>query len=180
MWEGAKIRLVPMCVEKHCDNYVEWMNGDGVGDWMIMSELPTTWHEMKVWLEKRGSIKNEARFAIETLDGRHVGSASLQQIDWFNRTAISGLFIGPTAERGKGYGLDAAMVRSKYAFEVLGLRMIYSEVLADNVAIISLLEKIGYKKCGCKPAFIWKRGEFKDVTILALSKEDWESTGCAG
>jgi RimJ/RimL family protein N-acetyltransferase len=69
---------------------------------------------------------------------------------------------------GQGYGSDAARVRTRYSFEVLGLRMLLSEVMADNAGSLRMLRKAGYKEVGRIPRRIWKRGGWRDVVVMVL------------
>jgi RimJ/RimL family protein N-acetyltransferase len=62
-------------------------------------------------------------------------------------------------------------VRARYAFEVLGLRLLLSEVMDGNLASLRMLEKAGYREVGRLPRRHWKRGAFRDAILLALERE---------
>ena len=61
-------------------------------------------------------------------------------------------------------------MRTRYAFEVLGLRLLLSEVMADNAASLRMLERAGYREVGRIPRRLWKRGAYRDVVLLALER----------
>ena len=63
---------------------------------------------------------------------------------------------------------DSARVRSRYAFEVLGLRMLIATVIADNERSMGMLAAAGYREVGRVPGRYWKRGAFRDQAILVL------------
>jgi RimJ/RimL family protein N-acetyltransferase len=109
-------------------------------------------------------------FAIETLAGEHVGVAGLHKISYRHGVAVSGTIIGPPEARGKGYGTDAARVRTRYAFEVLGLRMLVSEVFAENVSSLKMLGRVGYREVARIPRRYWKRGAFRDVVLMIAER----------
>jgi RimJ/RimL family protein N-acetyltransferase len=88
---------------------------------------------------------------------------------------VTGTLIGRTALWGQGYGTDAVRTRTRYAFEVLGLRMLLSEVLADNVASHRALLKAGYREVGRVPRRMWKRGQYRDLILLMVERDEWRT-----
>ena len=101
----------------------------------------------------------------------HMGFSGLHALDWRNRVATTGTIIGRRDLWGHGYGSDAAKVRTRFAFEVLGLRMLLSDVMADNAGSLRMLQKAGYKEVGRIPKRIWKRGAWRDVVVMCLENE---------
>jgi RimJ/RimL family protein N-acetyltransferase len=67
--------------------------------------------------------------------------------------------------------------RARYAFEVLGLRLLLTEVLADNAASLRALARGGYREVGRFPRRFWKRGAFRDAVYLALERDAEEAAG---
>jgi RimJ/RimL family protein N-acetyltransferase len=84
------------------------------------------------------------RFAIETLDGRHIGNCSLYNIDRYRREAELGIMIGDKAYWNQGYGHDAVQALVRYGFERLGLDRIYLYSLAWNVRAQASFRKVGF------------------------------------
>ncbi|HYH85117.1 MAG TPA: GNAT family protein [Pyrinomonadaceae bacterium] len=118
-----------------------------------------------------GAHPSDIVFAVETLDGgRHIGIAGLHRIEYRHGVAVTGTIIGAAEFRGKGYGTDAARVRTRYAFEVLGLRMLTSEVFTDNAASLKMLESAGYREVGRIPRRFWKRGALRDVVLMVAER----------
>jgi RimJ/RimL family protein N-acetyltransferase len=62
-------------------------------------------------------------------------------------------------------------VRNRYAFEVLGLRLLIATVIADNSPSLAMLTKAGYTEVGRVPKRYWKRGAYRDQVILALHRD---------
>ncbi|HXH61565.1 MAG TPA: GNAT family protein, partial [Fimbriimonadaceae bacterium] len=113
----------------------------------------------------------QVHFAIETLDGRHIGNSGLFKISHVHGTAESGTLIGDPADRRKGYGTDSVRVRAHYAFSVLGLRMLFSGHFGGNEASARMQEKAGYVVVGTRPKSFWKRGEYRDMVQTMLTRE---------
>lgn len=175
-WEGRLVRLVPLDMDKHFDNYVKWLNDPDITEGLLVGDLPLSRLAEREILEKmaRGR-ENEIVFAIETLEGVHLGSSGIHHIDHQSGTCTTGSFIGDKAQWGKGYGTDAAAVRAHYCFNVLNLRMLYTAYLDGNDKSRRMSEKIGYRECGRFPEKYWKRGRYRDEVIMALDRATWES-----
>jgi len=120
--------------------------------------------------------KDDVALAIELLNGEHIGFSGIHAINWKDRTATTGSFIGVQNHWGKGIGSDAAKVRSRYAFEVLNLRYLMSAVFEGNDRSLRMLKKAGYVECGRWPKRLWKNGAYHDEIILYMTREMWEAS----
>ncbi|HEX3531850.1 MAG TPA: GNAT family N-acetyltransferase [Thermoanaerobaculia bacterium] len=170
-WEGETVRLVPLDKAKHLENAVLWLNDPEITAWTLVGDQPMSRLTEEDFFEKASRVGGEdIHFAIETLAGEHIGFSTLHRVDRANGAATSGTLLGRRDLWGQGYGTDAARVRNRYAFEVLGLRMLLSEVMADNAGSLRMLTKAGYREVGRIPRRFWKRGAFRDVVILLLER----------
>jgi RimJ/RimL family protein N-acetyltransferase len=171
-WEGEKARLVPLDKAKHLDNAVVWMNDPEVTAWTLVGDWPMTRLAEEDFFDRAmRETEKELHFAVETLAGDHIGFSGLHRIDWRQGVATTGTLLGRRDLWGQGYGTDAARLRVRHAFEVLGLRMLLSEVMADNVGSLKMLLKTGYREVGRIPRRMWKRGAYRDVVILVIERE---------
>ena len=168
-WEGDAIRLVPLDKEKHLENALHWFNDPEITAWLETGDWPLTrGTEEDFFRAAERPDKASVQFAIENFDGEHVGFSGLRSIDWQSRVAVSGSVIGRHDLWGSGLGTDSARVRSRYAFDVLGLRMLIATVIADNDRSTRMLQAVGYREVGRVPGRYWKRGAFHDQAILVL------------
>ncbi|MCX7686465.1 MAG: GNAT family N-acetyltransferase [Fimbriimonadales bacterium] len=171
-WTGEKVKLVPLEKERHLENALRWLNDPEVTQWTLVGDFPLTRLAEEEWFDRmmRHSDRDVA-FAIETLEDEHIGFTGIHQISWRHGTGITGTLIGRKDYWGKGYGTDAVRVRTRYAFEVLGLRMLLSEVLVENHASLKMLLKAGYREVGRIPRRYWKRGAYRDVILLVCERD---------
>jgi RimJ/RimL family protein N-acetyltransferase len=173
-WEGEKVRLVPLDRERHAANCVLWMNDPEVTAWTLSGDMPITRLAEEDFFNRMtapaGAHPSDIVFAVETLAGEHVGLAGLHRIDYRHGVALTGTIIGAPDSRGRGYGTDAVAVRTRYAFDVLGLRMLTSEVFAENAASLKVLQRAGYREVARLPRRYWKRGAFRDVVLLVAER----------
>ena len=173
-WEGERVRLVPLARERHLDNALRWLNDEEVTRWTEIGDWPLTRAEEEEFFHHaERSAGDEVHFAVETLDGEHVGFSGLRRIDMRHGVASSGSFIGRVDRWRQGLGRDAARVRSRYAFETLNLRLLVAEVMAENEASLRMLTTVGYREVGRVPGRYWKRGAYRDQVILVLEREGW-------
>ena len=75
-----------------------------------------------------------------------------------------------------GLGTDAALVRTRYAFDVLGLRLLMSRVVVGNTASLKMLERAGYREVGRIPKRYWKRGAYRDEVVLVADRDEFETS----
>ncbi len=174
-WEGEKVRLVGLDKGRHLENALVWINNPEATQWTLVGDMPMTRLAEEDFFrrmtESPGAHPTDIALAIETLEGEHIGFSGFHRIEWRHGAAHTGTIIGAGDYRGKGYGSDAARTRTRYAFEVLGLRLLLSEVMADNVASFKMLLGAGYKEVGRIPRRHWKRGAYRDEILLAVERE---------
>jgi RimJ/RimL family protein N-acetyltransferase len=171
-WEGDKVRLVPLDRDKHLDNAIKWFNDPVITEWLETGDWPLTrGAEEEFFRAAERQDPARVQFAVESLQGEHVGFSGLRSIDWQSRVAVSGSVIGRRDLWSKGLGGDAVAVRNRYAFEVLGLRLLIATVIADNARSLAMLAKAGYEEVGRVPERYSKRGAYRDQVILALKKK---------
>lgn len=172
-WEGDKVRLLPLDRDKHLENALKWLNDPDVTRWMEIGDWPITRGAEEGYFEQSDSGNGrQVRFAVESLQGKHIGFCGIHRIDWISRVGVTGSVIGRQELWGQGFGTDMARVRARYAFEVLGLRMLLSEVIAGNPASVRMLERAGYHEVARIPERYWKRGALHDQIIMMLLRSD--------
>jgi len=177
-YEGSLVRLVPIDLDKHFDNCLRWVNDTDVTDTLSIGQFPIPAGAEREWLEKMSKQVggSDVVFAIEPLeDTRHVGQPGIHDLDFHHSRALTGSFIGNKEDRGLGYGTDAAKIRARYVFEVLGLRQVFSVYLEGNEASAKMQAKAGYEIWGVKPKSIWKNGGYRDEIQTVLTRERWLS-----
>ncbi|KKS75406.1 MAG: GCN5-related N-acetyltransferase [Candidatus Azambacteria bacterium GW2011_GWA2_42_9] len=169
---GRKVILRPLDKETDLEACQRWINDPEVRQY-LKRFLPTSKQTESEWLDSLGKKTDDIVLAIETLDGKFIGTMGLHKIDWKDRTAITGALIGDKTYWGKGYGTDAKMVLLDYAFNQLGLRKICSSVLAFNKRSLRYNLHCGYKVEGIQKKQIFRDGKYRDKLLLAVFQEDW-------
>jgi len=107
--------------------------------------------------------------------GELIGETGLYSIDWIARTAESGSWLYRAADRGKGYGTEAKLLLLEYAFDRLGLNMIWAWVKERNPRSQAALRKQGYRDAG---RFTWSGygpDGFENARMFDLLATEWRS-----
>jgi RimJ/RimL family protein N-acetyltransferase len=107
--------------------------------------------------------------------GELIGETGLYSIDWIARTAESGSWLYRAADRGQGYGTEAKLLLLEYAFDRLGLNMIWAWVKERNPRSQAALRKQGYRDAG---RFTWSGygpDGFDNARMFDLLASEWRS-----
>lgn len=150
------------------ENIIRWRNSENVrknflDQRMFTVESHTNWLKNMV---ETGKV--EQFIIIDKNDNVPVGSVFLRDIDYENRKAEYGIFIGEDSARGKGIGTAAAERIIQYGFEELKLHKIFLRVLAENIGAIKSYEKAGFKQEAYLVDEVNINDEFKDIVLMAV------------
>jgi len=163
---GEKVRL--RAIEREdIPRFLKWLNDPGVRHYLSMY-LPLSRAQAEEWFERQ--LKNErARvFAIETMEGEHIGNIGLHDISWKDRCAELGIFIGESDFWGQGYGTDAIRTLLRLAFQEMGLHRVSLRVFDFNPRAIRCYQKCGFRQEGCLREAHFTEGRYHDVLIMSV------------
>lgn len=169
---GDKVRLVPPDKTKHYDNALRWFNDPEVVRFLLNVTGVTPGSESE-WFDRVQKRDHDFAWAIIDPDGRHIGFTGIHGINWRLRLGTTGTVIGEKDAWGKGYGSDSMRVRTRFAFETLGLHRLQSEARIDNVASQRALEKTGYKREGIARKKLFWEGKWFDTVLYGILDEDY-------
>ena len=102
---------------------------------------------------------------------RSIGCVDLLDFDTKNKRAGVGILIADKADRGRGYATEALHLIVDYAFEVLDLHQIYSNVRVENESSVALFKKVGFEVTGLKQDWMYEQGKFYDEYTMQLIKK---------
>lgn len=117
--------------------------------------------------------KNVRCAIVDDKDEVLYGLISLTGIDQLNQCAELHIMIGDKKNRGKGIGTFAVKEMLYHAFYNLNLHRIELTSLATNNISHKLYEKCGFQKEGIKRKAVFKKGEYIDMYIYSLLREDY-------
>jgi len=172
---GEKVRLRPMD-ERDLPLFVEWLADGEVTRWLAEMDSPPTLEEEYEWYGRRRSDPDSLMWAIETLDGRLVGSTELR-LEPARRKAEFGIVIGEKAQWSAGLGTDAVRLVLGYAFGELELNRVELTTAEENDRAIRCYEKVGFVREGLKRQDRILDGRFGNTLVMGLLREEWVGHG---
>jgi len=95
----------------------------------------------------------------------------LFEFDPRNRRAGLGILIADRADRGKGFATEALHLVVEYAFQVLDLHQLYSNVRVDNESSVALFKKMGFEITGLKQDWVYDHGRYHDEYTMQLIRK---------
>lgn len=155
--------------EDHLYPWMGWMPEDGY-----------TREDTRDFLRRSAKAAREqlSFSAAIILAGRIVGSTGFPAIDWANRIAQIGYWLG---REHTGHGLMTAAARSltAYAFDALEMNRIEIRCAVQNTASAAVAERLGFTREATLRQVIRIRDAFADEYIFSMLREDWETAGPA-
>lgn len=162
------------------EKFVRWINDPATNRYLVRGDFPMGWEDEAEWLDRVARRKeDELSLGIEVPELGLVGLMGLRVGSWTDRTAGTGTMIGEAAARGRGYGTEAKMLLLGHAFRRLGVRKVYSEVCAANVASLRCQLRCGYVQEGLLKDDMFRDGVYHDKVILAATRQSFEAAEAA-
>lgn len=170
--DGNTVRLAPVAPTM-LPAFCEWLADPLVTRYLGFPLIFPPSAEMEAeWLQKIARSSNDIVWAVFAGDDL-IGTTGIHAIDWGSRAAITGNLIGAREHWGKGYGSEAVALRTRYAFETLGLESLTTYVFAENVGSRRALEKSGYRHCGTYRRRAWRHGRWHDFWLGEVLRDEW-------
>lgn len=110
---------------------------------------------------------NKHVYAIETLDGKHIGNCAYYDVNIKLQEAELGIMIGDRRYWGQGYGTDAVGTLLDHIFRETNLRRIYLRTLESNKRAQQC-----FRKCGFKPYVCQLRDGYSFV-FMNVTRRSW-------
>ncbi len=119
--------------------------------------------------ELRSSSTTNREFAVETLDGKHIGNCSYYNVNKTKGEAELGIMIGNRDYWDKGYGTDSITTLVNHIFQETTLNRIYLKTLESNIRAQKCFQKCGFNECGQL-----SRDGFSFM-LMEIHRKEWES-----
>ncbi len=115
-------------------------------------------------------LSTRHQFAIDTLDGKHIGNCVYYGVNETKGEAELGIMIGDRDCWDKGYGADAVTTLVSHIFHQTNLQRIYLKTLDSN----SRAQKC-FQKCGFTPYGHLGKDGFSFV-LMETHRKQWENS----
>lgn len=126
-------------------------------------------------LDRSPTPSDQVFAVIMRATGEYLGNIGLHNMDWVNRHAEVGFFVGPRRERRKGFMSEALSLLLGHAFDDLGMHRIDARVYSHNPRTPGLLQKAGFVEEGCLRERLFREGAWRHEYRYGLLASDWRS-----
>lgn len=173
--EGKKVYLRAMEESDLNDNYLQWFNDEEVCRYNRHAIFPNNAEKMRdYYASVQNSSSTVVLAIIDKKSDRHIGNASIQNIDWVSRVFEFAMIIGDKKFWSKGYGFEVAVLMISYGFERLNLNKCHSGTMEGNDNMLRLFEKLGMKKEGIRRSAMFKWNQYFDIIEYGVLKKEWK------
>lgn len=156
------------------EEYLGWLNDPEVTRYLGVGKFPETPATVRKYLERFAGATTDFIYAIvERGSGDHIGTVTLNGIQWLNRTVETGLVIGRKDLWGKGYAFEAWSLVIEYALVRLGLRRVTAGSVVDNKGSIAVLRRLGFQEEGRLRQAVFVNGQYLDVVRFGLLRDEF-------
>lgn len=170
MFPGTKLLLRDKKVADAPDDYA-WRTDPELARFDATTPLRSSYNEfLEAYLEELTSPKQrQRRYAIESLDGKHIGNCMYYNIDLQRRQVELGILVGDRDYWNRGYGTDAVLTLLDYIFGNISVERVYLHTLEWNRRA-----QVSFAKCGFMPyQRVWRDGQ--EFIAMELWRRDWEA-----
>lgn len=158
--------------------FTDWVNDPDVTNGLTIY-LPLGLWEEEIWFEelsKRPPVERPLVVEIRAGEGwRAIGNCGYHNINNIARAGEVGIMLGDKSVWNQGYGTETMRLLIKHGFETLNLNRVQLYVYDDNLWAIRTYEKVGFVHEGRRRQAEYKDGKYKDVLVMAILREEWES-----
>ena len=173
---GDRIYLSPRgASDEEIEKFTDWMNDFQTTDFIGRSGQVVTFIGEKEWLENSTKNVQDKSFSIIELNhNKLIGTISLENFHWIDRSAVLGIFIGDKDFRNNGYGTEAIKLLLEYGFKYLNLHSIRLDLLSINERAHKCYLKCGFKDTGCSREAIYVNGKYYDKLHMDILENEFE------
>ncbi len=167
--EGEKVLLREKWVEDAADDYA-WRTDEELARLDATRPLRMSYADFLRYSSEELSFPSprSRRFAIDTLDGKHIGNCMCYDIDLRDGEAELGIMIGDRDYWGKGYGTDSVGLLLRYIFTGTTIARVYLHTLDWNHRAQRSFAKAGFREVKTV------RRSGKDFVLMEVYRSEWE------
>jgi RimJ/RimL family protein N-acetyltransferase len=176
-WQGDRVRLRPLQTQDAEQSFASSLDSASRQFLQLGIELPTSVELQREAVEKYAGCKDVNGvivFAIENLEGDHIGGISLHSRDEKNGLFSFGIVLD-RQHRGQGNATDAVRMLLRYGFWERRYQKCNSACAHTNEASIRLHKKLGFIEEGRRRRQLFFNGEYHDDVLFGLTREEFDA-----
>jgi RimJ/RimL family protein N-acetyltransferase len=171
LMKGRHVRLREM-VESDAPYVVEWRNRPEMRDWLIQWEELTVEAHLR-WFEGR-IREGDLLLVFESLDGKPIGSSSLQDFDRPGTSAEWGRLCSAKIGGHPHEILEGCYLLHRLSFEVMHMFRLHGAVATENDRAWRLYQFLGWREEGIRRKH-WAKsdGSYFDARVIGIFPDEF-------
>jgi RimJ/RimL family protein N-acetyltransferase len=171
---GSTIYLRPL-ERDDAARLVPWVNDNEITRQLLLYR-PMNLKDEQDFIDRLTGSEDQIALGIVARDeDRLIGVCGLHRLDWRNRHAAFGIFIGVQDAWGKGHGAEATRLVVEYAFKTLNLQRVWLHVNEDNSRAIRCYEKVGFQREGLLRREHYRDGRYGNTVVMGILCDEWQT-----
>ncbi len=144
-------------------------------EWLPWLDFTTKVEDTKEFIGGclKAYAENKSINGVILFKGDIVGTAGYNQINWSNKIAYIGYWLGKDFQ-GHGIMTKVAKSLTDYAFSELKLNKVEIRAAVENEKSRSIPERLGYVNEGCIREAEWLYDHFVDHAVYGMLAKEWE------
>jgi RimJ/RimL family protein N-acetyltransferase len=174
---GERVRL--RAIERDdLPRFVAWLNDPEVRRGLMVS-IPLSMPQEEQWFShmlEQPAEEHPLVIEVNTPEGwTAAGNIAFHDVDWKERCAEIGIFIGEKSLWSRGYGREAMKLMLRHGFNTLNLNRIFLRVYASNQRAEKSYEYAGFVHEGRLRQAHFQDGQYVDVLIMSVLRSEWQA-----
>mgnify|MGYP001111248940 CR=1 FL=1 len=124
----------------------------------------------------KGYSENTSLTTVILFKGEIVGVAGFNSINWANKTAYIGYWLGASYQ-GNGIMTKVARALTSFAFQELQLHKVEIRAASGNRKSRSIPERLRYTEEGCIRQAEWLYNHYADHVVYGVLRDEWTGRG---
>jgi len=173
---GKRVRLTAVTKEDLGTMAHWWSDAGFLRLYDAVPAYPRSERQLEKRVEEGQKGETSFLFGIRILSSDSlIGLLELDGVAWSHQTTFFSLAIGDAANRGRGFGREAAMLGLKFAFHELNLHRVCLTVFSYNKAAITLYEDLGFTREGTFREHLQRDGQRHDMLLYGMLRHEWQA-----
>ncbi|MGE7603433.1 GNAT family N-acetyltransferase [Peribacillus sp. NPDC097675] len=144
-------------------------------EWLPWLDRTTKIEDTQAYIQHclNGFSGNTSMTTVILYKGEIAGIAGYNQLNWANKTAYIGYWLGEEFQ-GRGVMTKVAKALTEYAFNELQLNKVEIRVAVKNKKSRGIPERLGYVNEGCLRQAEWLYDHYVDHIVYGMLAAEWK------
>ncbi len=150
-----RLLLDPFKTKDVTEEYLSWMKDTRLTQYILKASKEITKNDLDKFVEELDKSNENIFFRIVLKNlNLHIGNIRLGPIDYANNYSKFGILIGNKNYHNMGYAQESIEAVIDFCFKNLKLNLFKFECVKNNLAAMSLYEKMGFKRKNIEEKFV--------------------------